>query len=91
MRFQVGDIVRIAKSSEYYGTGVSNPKDTEGKITSFDGGWGFASHEIQVDWDNGCFNNYSESDLKLRRRDSTTPLFARYRFGTSTSTGDSTW
>ena len=62
MRFQNGDIVRIAKSSHYYNNDEygDNPRDMDGTITDVD--------EIWVKWDNGQENVYEEHDLKLRRR-----------------------
>ena len=65
MRFQNGDIVRISKSSHYYGKHpTANPKDEDGKIIRVLSG----STGIRVEWDNGDSNGYSESDLRLRRR-----------------------
>ena len=68
MRFEVDDIVKIAKSSVHYrGNESHNPKDIEGKITTTnrrsDNGY-----NIGVDWDNGDDNNYKEEDLRLVRR-----------------------
>lgn len=69
MRFQVDDLVRIAKDSEYYTDETRNPKDTVGTISDI-GQWGDSSedHQIHVLWFNGHANSYRESDLKLRRR-----------------------
>jgi len=58
--FKVGDIVRIKKSSRYYGTGYNNPKDINGKIFKIrDDG------RIRVEWDNGDINSYKTEDLEL--------------------------
>ena len=65
MRFQEGDIVRIAKDSEYYeGTNSYNPSDINGRITAITAG----DHPINVDWDNNRRNRYRDYDLKLRSR-----------------------
>jgi len=68
MRHKVGDIVKIARKSEwYYGNEDSNnPKDVTGKIFKID------SH-IRVTWDNGMDNSYLEPDLKLVRRPKSNP------------------
>ena len=61
MRFQEGDVVRIAKTSQYYNSNQSdNPRDMDGEITDVGAIW--------VKWENGTENVYVESDLKLRRR-----------------------
>lgn len=62
MRFNVGDIVRIAKDGRYYGINKSNPKDTNGYIKRIGG------YMIRVCWDNDTENAYNEHDLKLVRR-----------------------
>ncbi len=64
MRFNVGDIVRIAKSSQYYGDDREwNPKDTDGAIRYIDEDDGAVVH-----WNNGERCWYEENDLKLRRK-----------------------
>mgnify|MGYP005822792937 CR=1 FL=1 len=70
MRFQVGDTVRIAKDCPYLDyRDADNPSNTDGKIREIC--WG----EIAVDWDNGTFNTYDESDLRLRSRRATIPSY----------------
>jgi len=58
--FKVGDKVRIAKTSSYYGESSSNPKDTEGKVIKIDTS---GDHIYRVIWDNNVENSYRESDL----------------------------
>lgn len=67
MRFQVGDIVRIGKESEYYECDWrDNPKDMNGVITEF---YEYGDDtRIMVVWDDGETNSYVELDLKLRGR-----------------------
>ena len=72
MRFQVGDVVRIAKSSEYYSDDTNNPKDVDGKIERFFNG--IDDHKIRVGWSNGNHNSYRESDLRLRSRTVVEPM-----------------
>jgi hypothetical protein len=56
--FQIGDVVRIAPSSEYYcHTDSYNPKDVSGKIVEHKDG------DYSVKWDNGNTNSYREEDL----------------------------
>lgn len=73
MKFNVGDKVRIAKTSEYYygDSTSSNPKDIEGIVTDNDRGDG---HDFPylVTWDNGTDNSYQESDLELVNTQTTT-------------------
>ena len=64
-RFNIGDVVRISKKSEFYNdTWDSNPKDMDGTVT-LNNDW---EHGHQVEWDNGYNNAYDEDDLKLVRR-----------------------
>ena len=67
MRFQDGDVVKIAKSSKYYGRGRHNPKDTEGKLWVGVGetGGGF---DYKVTWGEGRKAWYNDNDLRLVRR-----------------------
>jgi len=64
MRFQEGDIVKIAKTSRYYNSGGSNVKDTEGtlKFTSE------SSFRYSVRWDAHRWAYYNDEDLRLVRR-----------------------
>lgn len=68
MRFQNGDIVKISKSSEYYGMDIKyNPRDIEGEIISTD----FNPenpHNIRVKWAGGHYAQFREHDLRLVRR-----------------------
>lgn len=59
--FKVGDKVRIRKDSKYYtDNGPRNPIGISGYISRFFGdGW------INVEWDNGKYNNYREKDLEF--------------------------
>ena len=68
MRFQNGDIVRIAKGSPHYTSERINPRDVDGKIIGIDDG-DENPHNIRVNWDNGGSNMYRESDLRLRSRE----------------------
>jgi hypothetical protein len=65
--FKVGDIVKIATTSEYYEYDhVSNPKDVEGKIyeiNDYDLG-------IRVQWDNDYHNSYNSEDLVMAKQPS---------------------
>ena len=65
--FKVGDIVKIATTSEYYQDGDrGNPINTEGTINEiydFDLG-------IRVDWINGKTNSYNSEDLELAKQPS---------------------
>ena len=68
-KFKVGDRVRIAESSEYYGKSKSNknsknPKDTDGKVTELTNP-DCEDYEVMVEWDNGETNIYRDSDLEL--------------------------
>ena len=63
-RFNVGDMVRIAKSSEYYGIGLTwVPEDTDGKVISAS-----RSGSVEVDWGDDISSYYWEHDLKLRKK-----------------------
>jgi hypothetical protein len=64
--FQVGDKVRIKKSSQYYIDGDdSNPKDTQGIIEEIYSSSIRAINPINVKWDNGVINAYEKDDLEL--------------------------
>jgi len=62
---KVGDRVKIAKTSEFYGLNRSNPKDVEGTITETGriGRITWARLDLEVKWDNGKENNYNPEDL----------------------------
>ena len=71
MRFEIGDIVKIAKTCEYYGADkYYNPKDTEGEIMSNDGNRMVPDnpHTIRVNWDGAGDAYFREQDLRLVRR-----------------------
>lgn len=58
--FQIGDVVRIAPSSEHYHEGFPhNPKDVSGKIVEHKDG----NYKYRVKWDNGNTNSYRDEDL----------------------------
>ena len=64
MRFQDGDIVKIAKTSRFYGRSRNNPKDIEGRLE-------VNSHmifEYKVNWGEGKRAWYNDKDLRLVRR-----------------------
>jgi hypothetical protein len=65
--FKVGDIVKIATTSEYYKYNhVSNPRDVEGKIFEiYDYDLG-----IRVQWGNDYHNSYNSEDLELAKQPS---------------------
>lgn len=68
--FCVGDRVRIAKTSPYYGIYVfsknSNPKDIDGTISHIPAKLASTDNmPIQVEWDNGTHNVYSSNDLQM--------------------------
>lgn len=68
MRFQVGDIVRISKDSEFYGTcEADHPKDINGEIVRIDQ-WDECT---RVNWLTGGWEYYQEDELRLVRRPST--------------------
>ena len=56
--FKVGDVVKIRKSSTYYGESESNPCDTKGIVMSAN------SVLVEVKWANNTCNNYCHEDLK---------------------------
>lgn len=62
-KFKVGDKVKIRKDSMYYRDTATNPKDTRGEVKSVNS----CGSEIEVMWDNGFLNVYSESDLEFWR------------------------
>jgi len=64
MRFQSGDIVKIAKNSGFYSGSDSDPKDLNGTVErNSESPFG-----IRVKWDNGYRNQYREHDLRLVKR-----------------------
>ena len=65
MRFQNGDIVRIARNTRWYGRGKNNPKNTEGTIRITDG---YGSYTYKVNWGDGRAAYYEDRDLRLVRR-----------------------
>jgi len=65
MRHRIGDIVKIAKTSQFYGRNIYCPKDVEGKIIEINYN---QISPVQVMWDNGCDCGFKENDLRLVRR-----------------------
>ena len=64
MRFLDGDVVKIAKNSRFYGSGESNPKDTEGTVRVIQSSiW-----QYSVNWGEGRNAGYNDNDLRLVRR-----------------------
>lgn len=69
MKFKVGDRVKIAKTSPYYGDpypNSTNPMNVEGTLTDClrdktNPNW----FPLSVDWDNGQSDNYNITDLEL--------------------------
>jgi hypothetical protein len=59
-KFKVGDRVRIVKTSKYYGSCESNPKEVTGEVTSVR-----YSDDLGIDvrWDNSTKNSYNACDL----------------------------
>jgi len=65
VRFQVGDTVRIAKTSKFYDyIGLDFPKDTNGEVIYLSS----ARPNIKVGWDSGGWEWFRESDLRLVKR-----------------------
>lgn len=69
-KFKVGDRVRIAESSEYYGGNKTstNPTGVVGTVTSYTPSSediSCLSYTTNVDWDNGTSNAYRGYDLEL--------------------------
>ena len=62
MRFIEGDIVKIARKSEWFNSTRSDNPNVEGRVI------GVGSYSIKVNWDNSQSNYYGESDLALVRR-----------------------
>lgn len=60
--YPVGSRVKVSPESQYYGYSPSNPDDVEGTLLE-NNRWG--SFVYRVEWDNGRFNNYRQSDLLL--------------------------
>ena len=70
LTFKVGDIVKIATTSELYQyNSPSNPRDREGIICEIDDRW-VGGLNIRVDWNNGFQNSYNSVDLKLAKQPS---------------------
>jgi hypothetical protein len=68
--FKVGDIVKIATTSDLYQyNSPSNPRYREGKICEIDDKW-VGGLNIRVDWNNGFQNSYNSVDLKLAKQPS---------------------
>jgi hypothetical protein len=63
-KFKVGDIVRINKSSYYYGRGGYNPADEDGIVTNSKY---TVAYKYKVDWGGwgGKTNHYRDEDLDL--------------------------
>lgn len=64
-KYEIGDIVRISKKSDYYGRHSNNPKYVNGEVVENDRK---SSYAYYVKWNNGRQNSYREEDLKLYRR-----------------------
>ena len=69
IRFQLDDIVKIAKTSRFYNDGCNhNPKDVEGRVTNMD------EFHITVTWivNDRSYDDimYEDKDLRLVRRQS---------------------
>ena len=63
--FKVGDIVKIATTSEFYQyNSPSNPRDREGIISEIDN----FEFGIRVEWVNGSVNTYNSVDLELAKQ-----------------------
>ena len=60
-KFEVGDIVQIAETSEYYGIDRWNPMNVPGRVDEA----GEGDLSIIVCWDNDTENSYNEEDLQL--------------------------
>jgi len=68
--FKVGDIVKIATTSEYYEYDhESNPRDVEGKICEINDKL-IGGLNIIVDWNNGFQNSYNSEDLVMAKQPS---------------------
>lgn len=65
MSIQVGNTVIIAESSEYYTEDSEvNPRGMSGIVTNIDEDFR-EELGIEVQWENGIRNDYSESDLEI--------------------------
>lgn len=63
--FKVGDIVKIATTSEFYQyNSPSNPRDREGIISEIDN----FEFGIRVEWVNGSVNTYNSVDLEMAKQ-----------------------
>ncbi len=69
MRFQNGDIVKLAKDAEIAG-GEDFPKNTTGKIISTSGHFYIRVKFDGVDYDNHAYSPCKENELRLVRRES---------------------
>jgi len=88
-KFPVGTKVAIAKSSTYYTRGnISNPKDTEGTVTTAPA-WKHSTHGYVVKWSNGRSNTYNESDLELYVAPAYVPEADNYKKPSRWSNGSS--
>lgn len=65
MKFNLGDKVKINPNSEFYGFGISNPKNTEGEIICLND----AGYPYSVLWSTGFENTYRADDLRLSSED----------------------
>ena len=61
-KFEIGDVVELKTTSEFWGIGDKNPKFTNGVIV---GNTRYSSNDLfyTVNWNNGKFNHYSLNDL----------------------------
>jgi hypothetical protein len=60
--FELGDKVKIKKSSQFFGKNISNPKNMEGEIVDIDT---LSKFPIRVKWANGKENTYPKDDLEF--------------------------
>lgn len=67
---QVGDRVTISPSSEFYTQEAHNPAGVLGTVSELRDGY---SLPFRVQWDNGCRNSYSSSDLVFMGEEDNTP------------------
>ena len=83
LKIEVGDTVRIAKTSGYYNSCFKNNPMCEGVVVEDCG-------PLDVDWDNGFSNTYQSHDLILIKKGKTmqftksdlkTGMFVKYRSG----------
>jgi hypothetical protein len=84
LKIEVGDTVRIAKTSGYYNSCFTNNPMCEGVVVEDCG-------HLDVDWDNGLRNTYQSCDLilikkgkaikKFTKSDLKTGMFVKHRDG----------